>query len=60
MYAKKEIGSISTIKEKLDKNILEVFCPKKKDRKGNLYPIPELPSLLTIGKGYHQLQLNMN
>ena len=64
VHAKKEIGSISTIKEKLDKNILEVFCPKKKDRKGNLYPIPELPSLLTIGKGYpptttqHELALH--
>jgi uncharacterized protein len=30
VHAKKEIGSVLTIKEKLDKNILEVFCPKKK------------------------------
>jgi uncharacterized protein len=64
VHAKKEIGSVSSIKEKLDKNILEVFCPKKKDRKGNLYPVPNLPSLITVGKGYpptttqHELALH--
>jgi predicted RecB family nuclease len=52
VHAKKDIGSVLLIKEKLDNNLLEVFCPKRKDRKGNPYPIPNLPSLISVGKGY--------
>ena len=64
VHEKKELGSILSIKEKLDNNLIEIFCPKKKDRQRKLHPIPELPSLLTIGKGYpppttqHELALH--
>ncbi|MDA7444937.1 TM0106 family RecB-like putative nuclease [Candidatus Pelagibacter ubique] len=64
VHEKKELGSILSIEEKLENNLIEIFCPKKKDRQRKLHPIPELPSLLTIGKGYppktpqHELALN--
>ena len=64
IHAKKDIGFVLLIEEKLDDNLLEVFCPKKKDRKGNPYPIPNLPSLISVGKGYpprtpqHELALH--
>ena len=48
----RSIGSILFIKEKLDNSSIEIFCPKKKDRKGNPYPMPELPSIVTLGKGF--------
>ena len=52
VHSKKDVGKIHLIHENLDNNILEIFCPKKKDRRGNLYPPPQLQSLITFGKGY--------
>ena len=51
-HKKKEIGAVFFISEELDNNTLEIFCPKRKDRKGNPYPMPDLPSHITFSKGY--------
>jgi uncharacterized protein len=52
VHEKKDLGSVYSIKEKLDNNILEIFAPRKRDRKGNTYPSPDMPSLVTFGKGH--------
>ena len=38
VHSKKDVGKIHLIHENLDNNILEIFCPKKKDRRGKNRP----------------------